>query len=61
MNYDNENYSRRVAYYKKIAGIRERQDNGTLTSADNWFCAKEMERAKIGYSLILWTYLERTL
>ena len=56
-----ETFGRRSSYYKKIAGIRERQDNGTLTQDDEWFSARECERVKYGFSLLLWSYLEKEI
>ena len=56
-----ETYGRRSSYYKKIAGIRERQDNGTLTNDDEWFSARECERVKNGFKLKLKSYLENEL
>ena len=56
-----EQFGRRSAYYKKVAGIRERQVSGKLTKDDEWFCAKESERVRIGFSLLTWAWLENNV
>ena len=56
-----ENYSRKVAYYKKINGIRKRYSDGTFTQADRHFSFIETERVKYGFSLQLWAWLEANI